>query len=125
MNHNETNHSDCHWHGFTQMADYEPSTWPGVRLPSLFLDDGSAILDRLGKGFTLLRFADVDADNLVEAAATRGVPLEVVDIRDAKAVRIYQRSLVLVRPDQHVAWRGDRVPDAPLEIIDRVRGAAS
>ena len=38
-------------------------------------------------------------------------------------VNAYAEKLVLVRPDQHVAWRGDEAPSAPLELIDRVRGA--
>jgi hypothetical protein len=43
---------------------------------------------------------------------------------DASGMReVYRRKLVLVRPDQHVAWRGDREPAAPLDLIDRVRGA--
>ncbi len=106
------------------MDRFVPSTWPGVRAPSLFLADGSAILDRLGRGFTLLRFADVDASALEEAAAERRVPLEVVDVRDERARRLYERDLVLVRPDQHVAWRGDDAPADARAVIDRVRGAA-
>ena len=106
------------------MDRFVPSTWPGVRAPSLFLADGSAILDRLGRGFTLLRFADVDASALEEAAAERRVPLEVVDVRDERARRLYERDLVLVRPDQHVAWRGDEAPADARAVIDRVRGAA-
>jgi len=106
-----------------EMERYTPSTWPGVRVPSLFLDDGSALLDRLGKGFTLLRFAEADASPFERAATERGVPLEVVDVRDEKARRLYQRDLVLVRPDQHVAWRSDAVPGDPVQVIDRVRGA--
>jgi 2-polyprenyl-6-methoxyphenol hydroxylase-like FAD-dependent oxidoreductase len=107
-----------------EMDRYEPSSWPGVRVPSLFLDDGSAIFDRLGKGFTLLRFAAIDTAPLESAARERGVPLEVVDVRDEKARRLYERDLVLVRPDQHVAWRGSQAPDDALAVIDRVRGAA-
>lgn len=106
-----------------EMAAYHPSTWPGVRVPSLFLDDGTALFDRLGKDFTLLRFADADAGGLVRAAAARGLPLEVVDVRDPLARRLYQRDLVLVRPDHHVAWRGDAEPADPEVVIDRVRGA--
>jgi hypothetical protein len=52
------------------------------------------------------------------------MPLKVVDIRDDHARALYQRDLVLVRPDHHVAWRGDTVPDRPDTVIDRVRGAA-
>jgi hypothetical protein len=45
-------------------------------------------------------------------------------VRDEKARRLYERDLVLVRPDQHVAWRGSQAPDDALAVIDRVRGAA-
>ena len=117
----------CHESGEAppyEMERFVPSTWPGVRAPSLFLADGSALLDKLGTGFTLLRFADdAQARPLAEAAAERGVPLAVVDVRDEQARRIYQRDLVLVRPDQHVAWRGNQPPADPLAVIDRVRGA--
>lgn len=106
-----------------EMERYHPSTWPGVRVPSLFLADGRAILDLLGPGFTLLRFADADVSGLEKAAASRGVPLEVLDVRDELAARLYQRRLVLVRPDQHVAWRGDAAPADPGAVLDRIRGA--
>jgi 2-polyprenyl-6-methoxyphenol hydroxylase-like FAD-dependent oxidoreductase len=107
------------------MDAYIPTTWPGARPPSVYLGDGRALFDLLGKEFTLLRFADVDAEPLVEAARQRSVPLEVVDIRDEHAHRLYERDLVLIRPDQHVAWRGNRVPDAPEPLIDLVRGAGN
>ncbi|MGV9818929.1 FAD-dependent monooxygenase [Nocardia xishanensis] len=106
-----------------RMDVYTPSTWPGSRPPSVRLEDGRAIFDLFGRGFTLLRFADHDVDAFTDAAAQRGVPLEVVDIRDARAHALYERDLVLIRPDQHVAWRGNATPAAPLLIIDRVRGA--
>ncbi|WP_166462782.1 FAD-dependent monooxygenase [Amycolatopsis acidicola] len=104
---------------------YTPSTWPGSRPPSLFLADGRAIFDLFGPGFTLLRFTGTDVASLTGAAAERNVPIEVVDIRDDHARRLYERDLVLIRPDQHVAWRGDTLPDSPLRLIDRVRGVAT
>ena len=106
-----------------RLLDYVPSTWPGVRAPHVFLEDGSAMFDHFGPGFTLLRFGEHSAAPLVEAAASRGVPLKVVDIRDSKARSIYERDFVLIRPDQHVAWRGDAMPADALAVIDRVRGA--
>jgi len=105
-----------------RLLDYIPSTWPGVRAPHVFLQDGTAIFDLLGSGFTLLRFAEGDGHALLEAAAARAVPLKLVDIRDPNAAQVYERRLVLVRPDQHVAWRGDTVPRNAMDIIDRVRG---
>ena len=116
----------CHERGQDppyEMKRFEPSTWPGVRLPSLILDGGRAVFDLLGKGFTLLRFADIDVAAFVRAASERDVPFEVVDIRDEKARCLYERNLVLVRPDQHVAWRGNDVPTDALAVVDRVRGA--
>ncbi len=104
-------------------ARYIPSSWPGVRAPSLILANGEALFDRLGQGFTLLRFSDIDVSSLVKAAADVGLPLEVLDVRDPDAARLYERDLVLVRPDQHVAWRGNLAPQDPRRVIDRIRGA--
>jgi 2-polyprenyl-6-methoxyphenol hydroxylase-like FAD-dependent oxidoreductase len=102
---------------------YTPSTWPGARLPSVFLAGGRAVYDALGDEFTLLAFGNADASPLERAAAERGVPLRVLRLADANARAVYQRDLVLVRPDQHVAWRGDAAPPDPLALVDRVRGA--
>ncbi len=102
---------------------YRPNTRPGSRPPSVYLQDGRALFDLFGKGFTLLRFAQIDVSELTDAARTRGVPLEIVDIDDEHARRLYERDLVLIRPDQHVAWRGDSAPDRPVDLIDRIRGA--
>ncbi|MFE1880097.1 aromatic-ring hydroxylase C-terminal domain-containing protein [Streptomyces diastatochromogenes] len=93
------------------------------RPPSLRLSDGRALFDHFHRGFTLLRFADHDVTALTEAAAVRDVPLGVVDVRDTHARALYERDLVLVRPDQHVAWRGDTPPADPHYVIGRVRGA--
>ena len=103
---------------------YLPSTAPGARPPSVFLPDGTALFDLFGPGFTLLRFTDLDVTELTSAAADRGVPLTVVDVRDTHARNLYERDLVLIRPDQHVAWRGNRLPVEASEVIDRVRGVA-
>ncbi len=56
--------------------------------------------------------------------ATRTVPMEFVGIAEPHIAALYERQFVLVRPDGHVAWRGDRMPDEPLRLIDVVRGAA-
>lgn len=105
--------------------DYVPSTWPGVRAPHVFLDDGTALFDHFGPWFTLVRFSDEAAEPLLDAARDRGLPVKLLDIRDAHVRGIYERDFVLIRPDQHVAWRGDAMPGDPLAVIDRVRGAAA
>src|SRR6201996_6498669 len=72
-----------------QMHAYTPHTQPGARPPSLFLEDGKAIFDLFGLGFTLLRFADLDVDSVAVAAAERGMQLQIVDIREDHARRLY------------------------------------
>ena len=102
---------------------YIPSAQPGCRAPHVWLSDGRSILDLFGRGFVLLRFAEAASGALEDAAKARRVPLAVVDIEEPDAAALYERRLVLVRPDGHVAWRGDAPPaDAPA-LIDRVRGA--
>jgi 2-polyprenyl-6-methoxyphenol hydroxylase-like FAD-dependent oxidoreductase len=108
------------------MDQFTPSTVPGCRTPHVWLDDGRSLYDALGPGYTLLRLdPQVSTAPLEEAAAQRGVPLRVLDVRSREAASIYRHKLVLSRPDQHVAWRGDRVPADPLALVDRIRGALS
>lgn len=102
---------------------YVPSTWPGVRAPHVWLKDGRSTLDLFGKSFVLLDFSGADRGKLTEAAKLAGMPFEVVPIDDAKVRETYERDLVLVRPDGHVAWRGDREPSDCKKIIATVRGA--
>jgi hypothetical protein len=102
-----------------------PSARPGTRAPHCWIADGRSMLDLFGGGFVLVRFGSSDTDTgpLRKAAATRGVPLEVVDVDHEEAATIYENPLVLVRPDGHIAWRGDRLPTDAVSIIDQVRGA--
>ncbi len=89
-----------------------------------WIGDGRSTLDLFGSGFILLRFGrnPVDVASLVEVAANRREPLRVVDIYDSKITDLYERKIVLVRPDGHVAWRSDVCPDDVDTLIDRVRG---
>lgn len=102
------------------------SSRPGARAPHAWLDDGRSTLDLFGKGLTLLRFGDraPSAAPLLQWAHTRGVPCRAVTVEEDAIAPLYGRKLVLVRPDGHVAWRGDAAPD-PGAIIDRVRGATA
>jgi 2-polyprenyl-6-methoxyphenol hydroxylase-like FAD-dependent oxidoreductase len=104
--------------------DFRQSTVPGCRTPHLWLRDGRSLYDVLGSDFTLLRF-DIQAniDGIIEAAARRAVPLAVVDVDSSEAADLYSYKLLLSRPDQHVAWRGNESPENPAKLIDRIRGA--
>jgi 2-polyprenyl-6-methoxyphenol hydroxylase-like FAD-dependent oxidoreductase len=100
---------------------YTPVDRPGARAPHFWLAPDRAAYDEFGKGFTLLDFgAPNGASALEQAAQTRGVPLKTLRLRAPDG--LYRTKLVLVRPDQHIAWHGDGVTDA-MAVIDRVRGA--
>lgn len=106
---------------------YIPTTWPGSRPPHLHLSDGTAIFDKFGKDWTLLVFAghDVGQGNFVTAAARASVPLVVVDLsEEQQAKKLYERDLVLIRPDQHVAWRDEKVDsvEAAYAVLETVTG---
>src|SRR5262249_23437167 len=106
------------------MASFTPSTVPGCRTPHLWLRDGRSLYDAMKPGYTLLRFdSAIDVAPLVAAASNRHVPLAVLDVESDEASAVYDRKLVLVRPDQHVAWRGDEAPRDPDRLADRIRGA--
>jgi hypothetical protein len=51
------------------------------------------------------------------------LPLQNITIDEPMIREVYQRIFVLVRPDGHVAWRGDNIPANAAEMIDKVRGA--
>ena len=107
------------------MYDFSPSTVPGCRVPHVWLRDGRSLYDALGPWFTVLRLdRSISVAPLAEAAAHRGMPLAVLDVDAEGADTLYPHKLLLARPDQHVAWRGDEVPDNPLALVDRVRGRA-
>ena len=87
--------------------------------------DHFRIVDVDDAGFVLLSFDDLPTETIERAASSRGVPLAVHRIMHREAAALYGCPLVLVRPDGHVAWRGDRQPDAALMLIDTVRGAGA
>ncbi|WBB50428.1 FAD-dependent monooxygenase [Verrucosispora sp. WMMA2044] len=102
---------------------YTPTTWPGSRPPSLRLHTGELIFDHLGQRFTLVDFAgDGRADGLLNAASAQGMPLHHTVVTDDSARQRWERDLVLVRPDQHVAWRGNRSPVDATAVVRRILG---
>ncbi len=108
------------------MHEFTPSTVPGCRAPHLWLDGRRSLYDALGPDFSLIRTDPAaPAASLVAAAETRGVRLRLLDVDPGVAQPVYGHKLVLVRPDQHVAWRGDVEPGDALGLIDLVRGASA
>jgi len=108
------------------MADFTPSTVPGARVPHLWLAESRSLYDVLAPFYTLLRFdRTIDVNPLLQAAEARTVPLELRDIESPEAFSLYREKLVLARPDQHVGWRGDEIPQDPLALIDLIRGASA
>ena len=102
---------------------YMPSAWPGGRAPHLFLGRGDSLFDHFGSGFTLLRLAgDADMRPLARAAEKRGIPFTTFDVPRVEGRALYAADLALIRPDQHVAWRGNRLPDDADALLARVTG---
>ena len=109
-----------------EVSHYKQTGRPGHRAPHVWLQDGKSILDLFGRGYVLVCFSAADGEGFSKAASRRGVPLEVVELIGEEAARLlYGANYVLVRPDGHVAWRGDTLPEDAGLVIDVVRGAAT
>jgi 2-polyprenyl-6-methoxyphenol hydroxylase-like FAD-dependent oxidoreductase/catechol-2,3-dioxygenase len=102
--------------------EYLPNAVPGGRLPHVWLKPGVSIYDELGPGFTLIGFDEqLSATGWVEAAAARAIPLKVLQLADVPELRdLVGRSWLLVRPDQHIAWRGNTA--SPGAVLDTAVG---
>lgn len=113
-----------------QVGEYVPSACPGGRAPHAWLADGSSLFDHFGPGFTLLMTEGLAADGadgvgaLLDAASRHGVPMTLCAPGDPRLRSLYGARFALLRPDQHVAWRGDVLPDNPGPLLDRVTGSA-
>src|SRR6266404_4015046 len=97
--------------------EYRPTTWPGARLPHSWMD-GVSVQDLIPRdGYTLLRLNPKhDPDPLRAAFEARGAPLTVLDLTEQPVRGIYERDLLLLRPDMHVVWRDNRMPQNPEEL---------
>ncbi len=84
----------------------------------MWLEGHAALQDRIGPGYTLLRLgrSREEVSNFEKAFAALGAPFRVLDVPDSAARDVYGFDLILVRPDLHVVWRGNRVPE-PLGNI--------
>jgi len=106
------------------MYDFTSSTVPGCRTPHFWLRNGKSLYDVMGDSYALLRFDQtIDVTPLIDIAVSRKMPLRIVDVTPEEAGQPYRQPLVLSRPDQHIAWRGEEVPADPPRLIDVVTGA--
>jgi 2-polyprenyl-6-methoxyphenol hydroxylase-like FAD-dependent oxidoreductase len=104
--------------------EYVPTTWPGARLPHVWLRDGRSVHDVIGEGYTLLRLRGSTADTrgLERAMQARRAPFTVLAIDEDAPREVYGYDLILVRPDLHVVWRGNSEPSDPAQLAAVVTG---
>jgi hypothetical protein len=104
----------------TDVTSYTPAAEPGARLPHEWLPDGSSLYDRLGTGFTLLGPAPdghPGIAGLVSRARQRQLPLALAE---PPASYPWRAEFLLVRPDQHIAWRATDPSDIDLDLVTGV-----
>jgi len=113
------------------MGEITPSTVPGCRLPHFDVASprtgapSQPILDLLGPDYTLIRFdPQVDVTGFLADALARGLPVVLVDAEAPPDPEVFSHPLLIVRADQHVAWRGDHLTAGEV-LVDRLRGVAS
>src|SRR5258706_14838637 len=104
---------------------YEPSTWPGARLPHMWLADGTPMQDHIPyEGYTLVRLGRTNADTsaLEKALRSFGAPLAALDIPDEAARQVYGHDLLLLPPHLHLGWPCNRPPADPVDVAATVTG---
>jgi 2-polyprenyl-6-methoxyphenol hydroxylase-like FAD-dependent oxidoreductase len=103
---------------------YQPSASPGGRAPHAWLSDGRSLYDALGFEFSLLKLGGNGAspNALLDAAQSKGLPLEFIDLSDEGLRDLYEADLAIVRPDQIVCWRGNEPPPDAGSLLDRIAG---
>ena len=115
----------AHGHDF---VNYVPSSRPGSRSPHAWLHDSSSLFDHFGHGFTLLASKDAPSEAIDQArlqAQTAGVPLKVIQPNELAIPVLFPKRFTLIRPDQHVAWRGDAWPHASVGLFEKVTGRSN
>jgi len=103
--------------------EYVPTSQPGGRAPHAYLPGHISLFDQFGAGFTLLCLdATQDVSQMESAARERGIPLNTLRVGIPEIHKLYDCNLALIRPDQHVAWRGNRPPQDSMAVFARVTG---
>jgi len=109
-------------------VNYVPSSRPGHLAPHAWLHDGSSLYDHFGGGFTLVASADAPEADLARAtqdAASAGIPFKAIRPSEPGIASLYPSRFTLVRPDQHIAWRGDDWPRTGAALLSRVTGCTA
>lgn len=104
------------------MGEFTPSTVPGCRAPHVWLADGRSLWDALGVGFTVVCDALADAAPLLAEAERLGIPMSALSLDGSSDSKLYDHAFVLIRPDQHVAWRADQLPEDVAALLGTVTG---
>jgi 2-polyprenyl-6-methoxyphenol hydroxylase-like FAD-dependent oxidoreductase len=105
--------------------NYVPSARPGGIAPHAWLHDGRSLYDTFGAGFTLLvtdGSRDPDVERFQAAAVASDIPLTLSHAPKSAVETLYRARYALIRPDQHVAWRGDSLPSDAMALLKRVSG---
>ena len=108
--------------------NYVPTSRPGALAPHAWLHDGSSLYDHFGAGFTLLAApgsAAADVESAMADAADAGLPLKVIRPQEGGIGALYPTAFTLIRPDQHVAWRGNAWPAAGAALLKQVTGRSA
>lgn len=100
----------------------QPSTAPGCRFPNYYLNSGHPIADLFGRGFTLLAIGAVEIGRIDAFAQAIGMPLEIVRLEEEPVTERLEGRIILVRPDHHIAWRGEHKPADWRPILQRIVG---
>ncbi len=106
---------------------YVPTASPGGRLPHMWLEDGRSVFDLLGFEWSLLVTGPAAQDRIGPfraAADDLGLELTVVELDFDAARELYGAELVLIRPDQIVAWRGAAGSTEPKVLMRQLMGKA-
>lgn len=107
-----------------EVSTYVQTARPGSRAPHAWLDpdETRSLIDEFGDGFVLLRFdRSVSTNGFQDVARDLHIPLRVLDVDNPDIAALYERALVLVRPDGQVCWRADQA-EHPEAVLRQVTG---
>jgi 2-polyprenyl-6-methoxyphenol hydroxylase-like FAD-dependent oxidoreductase len=102
---------------------YLPTASPGGRPPHAWLEDGRSLFDAFGRDWTLLALGPdaPEVDPFIRSARALGLDLAIVRLPASALRELYSAPLALIRPDQIVAWRGDRA-DVAQQVLAQATG---